>query len=100
MNSEPTREEMIDIFDTIIKNSPILSGRYEQIRIVCDAIRRLIETRPRVTREFVEKWADNLNPDKLIGLHNEQAISHLWWREWQLETMFRELGYEVEEKDT
>ena len=63
-----------------------------------NAIRRLIENRPRVTREFVEKWADNLNPDKLIGLHKEQAISHLWWREQQLGTMLRELGHEMDEE--
>jgi len=87
--SEPTREEMIDIFDTIIKNSPILSGRYEQIRIVCDAIRRLIETRPRVTKEFVEKWTSSFQNDVINGYAPKS---------WEIEEMLRELGHEVEEK--
>ena len=84
--SEPTREEMIDIFDTIIKNSPILSGRYEQIRIVCDAIRRLIETRPKVNRKFVEKWCQRVYFDS-----DEQFVE-------KTIAMLRELGHEVEEK--
>ena len=86
--SEPTREEMIDIFDTIIKNSPILSGRYEQIRIVCDAIRRLIETRPRVTRDFVGRWAKILDCDGLA----EPDFYIL------IEGMLCEAGIEMEEE--
>ena len=87
--SEPTREEMIDIFDTIIKNSPILSGRYEQIRIVCDAIRRLIETRPRVTRGFVEKWAERMSFDtgSILGKVKPQI--------YQLAEMLKEAGVKI-----
>ena len=87
--SEPTREEMIDIFDTIIKNSPILSGRYEQIRIVCDAIRRLIETGPKVTKEFVEKWTSSFRNDVINGYAPKS---------WEIKEMLRELGHEIEEE--
>ena len=94
--SEPTREEILAVLEAWKKEFSKMQTWYEIDEEIFQAIYRLIENRPRVTREFVEKWADNLNPDKLIGLHKEQAISHLWWREQQLETMLRELRHEIE----
>ena len=62
----------------------------EEIAILW-AIRRLIETRPRVTRDFVQRWAERMSFDtgSILGKVKPQI--------YQLEEMLKEAGVEMEE---
>ena len=100
--SEPTREEMLEEIDRqriAIIGMMQFSGRagyhrddLEKKGILLDAIRRLIETRPRVTRDFVQRWAERMSFDtgSVLGKVQPQI--------YQLEEMLKEAGVEMEEE--
>jgi len=82
--SEPTREEMLAWWDgQYMSKCPNPWCREAMIR---GAIRRLIETRPEVRKEFMEKWFGRIRDDYNLG---PMHIIYL------VESMLRELGYEV-----
>jgi len=57
-----------------------------------NAIRRLIEARPEVTRDFVQKWAERMSFDtgSVLGKVQPQI--------YQLKEMLKEAGVEMEEE--
>jgi hypothetical protein len=98
---KPTQEEMLEYLTGLqqsqdgeyVARTPQDRKKEQQLD---RAIRDLIENKPKVSKEFVEKYTDILSPKTVMGLHNETAINHLWWREQIIRDMFREAGVEVE----
>ena len=100
--SEPTRKEMLEEIDKqriAIIEMMQFSGRagyhrddLEKKGILLDAIRRLIETRPRVTRDFVQRWAERMSFDtgSVLGKVQPQI--------YQLEEMLKEAGVKIMEE--
>ena len=97
--SEPTREEMLEWLNNEITKYTFLGYAHPHLwqaptdrdRKIYQAIRRLIETGPRVTRGFVEKWAERMSFDtgSILGKVKPQI--------YQLEEMLKEAGVEMEE---
>ena len=112
--SEPTREEMLEWLDgqaegteqrfgDLLKTHDDLYPEKKKLDdavirmlqydlLIIRAIRCLIETRPRVTRGFVEKWAERMSFDtgSILGKVKPQI--------YQLEEMLKEAGVEMEEE--
>ena len=111
--SEPTKENIIDGLDTMLlracadceEHEPhqIAEEIKQQMRQSYRAARHLIETRPRVTKEFVEKWSGKIydlipEEDSPMLDDGEYPGSDDPIRE-RLIAMLCELGHEVEEKE-
>jgi hypothetical protein len=85
---EPTTEEMLQELDNIyMKLKPYPFGT--DIKIL-GAIRKLIEHRPKVTREFVEKWTKSIMATPIM-----QDDKIFVCQRMKLETMLIEAGMEV-----
>ena len=84
--SELAREEILAVLEAWKKEFSKMQIWYEIDEEIYQAIRRLIETRPRVNRKFVEKWCQRVCFDS-----DEQFVE-------KTITMLRELGHEVEEE--
>jgi hypothetical protein len=85
--SEPTTRLMVEHLE-FLGNDGI--SCIEQPCPICEAIRRLIEHRPRVTKEFVEKWKIILS--NLARKDGEIAVI-------TLESMFKAAGVEVSDEN-
>ena len=81
MMSELAREEILAVLEAWKKEFSKMQIWYEIDEEIYQVIRRLIENRPRVTREFVIRKA------------NEYSLPHFW-----LFQFVRELGIEIEEE--
>ena len=84
--SEPTREEILAVLEAWKKEFSKMQTWYEIDEEIFQAVRRLIETRPRVNRKFVEKWCQRVCFDS-----DEQFVE-------KTIAMLRELGHEVEKE--
>ena len=97
--SEPTRNEILEWLKAVF--NIVLSIRfYEPDAQIYHSIRRLIENRPRVTKEFVEKWAKKLWDREWWQPSDENPGGSTHKTEKYLYAMLRELGHEVEEEET
>ena len=90
--SEPTREEILAVLEAWKKEFSKMQIWYEIDEELYQAIRRLIEARPEVTRDFVQKWAERMSFDtgSILGKVKPQI--------YQLEEMLKEAGVEMEEE--
>ena len=98
--SAPTREEMLEWLNNEITKYDFLGITHPHLWQaptnrdckIYRATRRLIENRPRVTRGFVEKWAERMSFDtgSILGKVKPQI--------YQLEEMLKEAGVEMEEE--
>ena len=79
--SELAREEILAVLEAWKKDFSRMQIWYEIDEEIYQAIRHLIENRPRVTRKFVIRKA------------NEYSLPHFW-----LFQFVRELGIEIEEE--
>ena len=85
-----TKEKILEQLNDIKKS--IQWDVEDEDEEIFQAIRRLIETRPRVTRDFVQRWAERMSFDtgSVLGKVQPQI--------YQLEEMLKEAGVEMEEE--
>ena len=98
--SEPTREDMLEWLNNEITKYAFLSITHPHLwqaltnrdGKIYQAIRRLIEARPEVTRDFVQRWAERMSFDtgSVLGKVQPQI--------YQLKEMLKEAGVEMEEE--
>ena len=88
--SELAREEILAVLEAWKKEFSKMQIWYEIDEEIYQVIRRLIETRPRVTRDFVQRWAERMSFDtgSVLGKVQPQI--------YQLEEMLKEAGVEIE----
>ena len=85
--SEPTREEMLAWWDNQYMSKCLDPWCWEAM--IRGAIRHLIEARPEVTRDFVQKWVERMSFDtgSVLGKVQPQI--------YQLEEMLKEAGVKI-----
>ena len=98
--SAPTREEMLEWLNNEITKYAFLGITHAHLWQaptnrdckIYQAIRRLIEARPEVTRDFVQRWAERMSFDtgSVLGKVQPQI--------YQLKEMLKEAGVEMEEE--
>ena len=96
-----TKEKILEWLNDIKKS--IQWDLEDEDEEIFQAIYRLIENRPRVTREFVEKWSEKIydlipEEDSPILDDGKYPGSNDPIREYLI-AMLRELGHEMEEKE-
>ena len=89
---ELAREEILAVLEAWKKEFSKMQIWYEIDEEIYQAIRRLIEARPEVTRDFVQKWAERMSFDtgSILGKVKPQI--------YQLEEMLKEAGVKMEEE--
>ena len=101
--SELAREEILAVLEAWKKEFSKMQIWYEIDEEIYQAIRRLIENRPRMTKEFVEKWSEKIydlipEEDSPILDDGKYPGSNDPIREYLI-AMLRELGHEMKEKE-
>ena len=83
-----TKEKILEQLNDIKKS--IQWDVEDEDEEIFQAIRHLIENRPRVTRDFVQRWAERMSFDtgSVLGKVQPQI--------YQLEEMLKEAGVEIE----
>jgi len=103
--NEPTREEMLEFFEFLCKESSVVNREFyadgheetwllidtidflsPQNQMMVNAIRTLIEQKPKVSREFIRSWAEAIMDDSNLGIMHVNYLC---------EEMLRQAGLEV-----